>query len=1081
MIEVKNLFKTYNVKGNITKALDDVSIKFPETGMVFLLGKSGSGKSTLLNVCGGLDNADSGEIIIMGRSSSTFSKSDFDSYRNTYVGFVFQEYNILNEFSIEDNLSLALELQGKKKNKEMVKELLEQVDLAGFAKRKPNTLSGGQKQRIAIARALIKDPKIIMADEPTGALDSKTGKQVFDTLKKLSKDHLVIVVSHDREFSEIYGDRIIELKDGKILSDETKEKIESKKLNDNISLVSDSTLSIVDSKKLKPEDINKIVEFINNSEGELLISKGVDDINSFKIANHIDSDNKTEKFLETKPESIKTKQYTKDDTKFIKSKLPMSKASKMGISSLKIKPIRLIFTMLLTITSFILFGVASALMNFNAEKVTKNSFDQSEYNEVMITNHYNTVYRYYNDGKLQSEYTGKNNTFFTKKEIEELSNKYGTNTLPVIATSTYQDKASVKNVSSTSDTPKTMLDSSCTGFAIANDNSKYKNNLIGKYPEAKNDVAISEYYAKVLKNSRMLNVDTNEAITINDVNDLIGKKLKISINNYEMICNISGIFTSQIASKYTSYDDKRIVDEWTNEEVGNFTKYLADTPNKIFLVNEDFYKDFIEKSGYKLNPQSNYNKYFNYSNSAKMYLDSNSNYWNYISAYNLIENATLPIRELSSTTSNSVIIPIDTLYQFINSKSNDMSFKDEYWPANKISTIQSLYSKYYKLLRAKELEIADNNHSEEDKTSFHEKYDHFREIETECQILEFIGTAEANEAAQEYYNDPDYTYSGDSDYNNYFYISGVDYYSDKDFNKYQSAKNLIESIYYQGNFYFLNNPKDYSLTTDELNQLLDLFDYFIKDNFSSLNVTLEISDGNNNETTITRTISGYYLKNEDDVNYGIYIDKNDEQYFKQKNYSTTSTNYVIEDSPIYYSSCFIPIKEGNSNIFAEVEKVKTTDEIYQIDNNLYYSISVVVNLISNLKQAFFYVGLILAVFSALLLFNFISVSISSKTHEIGVLRAVGARGNDVFKIFFSESLFIALLSFIIALIGAFIIVVFLNKYITNTLGMSLKLLTFGPLSVVLMLGIAVGVAIIGTFIPVFIISRKKPVDSLRSL
>ena len=116
-----------------------------------------------------------------------------------------------------------------------------------------------------------------------------------------------------------------------------------------------------------------------------------------------------------------------------------------GITSFSIKPIRLIFTMLLTITSFILFGVASALMNFNAEKVTKNSFDQSEYNEVMTTNHYNTVYRYYYDGKLQSEYTGKNNTFFTKKEIEELSNKYGINTLPVIATSTYQDKASVRN------------------------------------------------------------------------------------------------------------------------------------------------------------------------------------------------------------------------------------------------------------------------------------------------------------------------------------------------------------------------------------------------------------------------------------------------------------------------------------------------------------------------------------------------------------------------------------------------------------------------------------------------------------
>lgn len=146
MLEVKNLVKTYRPKGGVeVKALDDVSVTFPETGMVFLLGKSGSGKSTLLNVCGGLDTPDSGEIVIFGRSSKTFSDGDFDSYRNTFVGFIFQEYNILNEFTVEENLALALELQGKNKNAQKVEELLELVDLKGFEKRKPNTLSGGQK------------------------------------------------------------------------------------------------------------------------------------------------------------------------------------------------------------------------------------------------------------------------------------------------------------------------------------------------------------------------------------------------------------------------------------------------------------------------------------------------------------------------------------------------------------------------------------------------------------------------------------------------------------------------------------------------------------------------------------------------------------------------------------------------------------------------------------------------------------------------------------------------------------------------------------------------------------------------
>ena len=140
MLEIRNLVKVYKTKGGAeVRALDGVSVKFEEKGMVFLLGKSGSGKSTLLNLCGGLDSPDAGEIIIKGRSSKDFSQSDFDSYRNTFVGFVFQEYNILNEFSVEDNIALALELQGKNKNKEQVHSILAQVDLENFAKRKPAT------------------------------------------------------------------------------------------------------------------------------------------------------------------------------------------------------------------------------------------------------------------------------------------------------------------------------------------------------------------------------------------------------------------------------------------------------------------------------------------------------------------------------------------------------------------------------------------------------------------------------------------------------------------------------------------------------------------------------------------------------------------------------------------------------------------------------------------------------------------------------------------------------------------------------------------------------------------------------
>ncbi len=223
MLEVRNVTKIYREKGGSeTAALCDVNIMFPEKGLVFLLGKSGSGKSTLLNIIGGLDAPTEGEVIVMGKSSKTFSNGDFDSYRNTFIGFVFQEYNLLNEFSVEENVALALELKRQKGGREKVAEILREVDLADFAKRRPGNLSGGQRQRVAIARALVKDPKIILADEPTGALDSETGAQIFSLLKHFSEDRLVIVVSHDRESAEMYGDRIVELRDGRVVSDLTR-------------------------------------------------------------------------------------------------------------------------------------------------------------------------------------------------------------------------------------------------------------------------------------------------------------------------------------------------------------------------------------------------------------------------------------------------------------------------------------------------------------------------------------------------------------------------------------------------------------------------------------------------------------------------------------------------------------------------------------------------------------------------------------------------------------------------------------------------------------------------------------------
>mgnify|MGYP000953224715 CR=1 FL=1 len=222
MLETRNLKKVYKTKKGVSvTALNDVSIKFPEKGLVFLLGKSGSGKSTLLNLLGGLDKYDEGEIIIKGVSSKDFKQSHFDSYRNTYVGFIFQEYNVLEEFSVGANIALAIELQGKKATDEEINRILKQVDLEGFGDRKPNELSGGQKQRVAIARALMQKPDIILADEPVASLDPYSAEQITDILVQLNRQYNITVImnSHSVELALKKSDRIIGIADGRLVLD----------------------------------------------------------------------------------------------------------------------------------------------------------------------------------------------------------------------------------------------------------------------------------------------------------------------------------------------------------------------------------------------------------------------------------------------------------------------------------------------------------------------------------------------------------------------------------------------------------------------------------------------------------------------------------------------------------------------------------------------------------------------------------------------------------------------------------------------------------------------------------------------
>lgn len=221
MLKLVDIKKSYVVAGNPFPALNGINLEFKNNEFVSILGESGSGKTTMLNLIGGLDRYSSGDLLIDGKSTKDFKDQDWDAYRNATIGFVFQSYNLISHLSVLDNVEMALRLSGvsPKERKERATEVLVEVGLKDHIYKKPNQLSGGQMQRVAIARALVNNPKILLADEPTGALDSKTSVQIMQLIQKISKDRLVIMVTHNSTIAETFSDRIVRLVDGRVVED----------------------------------------------------------------------------------------------------------------------------------------------------------------------------------------------------------------------------------------------------------------------------------------------------------------------------------------------------------------------------------------------------------------------------------------------------------------------------------------------------------------------------------------------------------------------------------------------------------------------------------------------------------------------------------------------------------------------------------------------------------------------------------------------------------------------------------------------------------------------------------------------
>lgn len=1040
MLEIRHLTKIYKTKGGSdTKALDDVSIRFEEKGLVFLLGKSGSGKSTLLNVAGGLDEPTSGEVIVMGKSSRDFSGSDFDSYRNTYVGFVFQEYNVLNEFNVEDNVALALELQGKRKDKEKISALLREVDLEPYAKRKPNTLSGGQKQRIAIARALIKDPQIIMADEPTGALDSATGKQVFDTLKKLSETRLVLVVSHDREFAEIYGDRIVELKDGKIISDVTKVKSPAEVVDANVTRIGGNTLSIKSGARLTEKNLREIQRFVSESEGDVIISKGKTEIANFKKINRIDESGARERFDDTKEENLAIRTYEKGDAKFIRSRLPAGKALKIGASGLKLKPVRLIFTIFLSLIAFVMFGLFSTMMVYDGDSVRKSSFLNSDYEYLAVQKRYRYVETYsYPNGTVYS-WVSSSSALFTPAEAEQFDGAFGA----------YDINESVGNVSFTGEN-SAYYTSYVYNAAVLPEGNSLRGTLTGAYPEAANEICISSYLLDCFRNGIFRPLDESgnagDAITVTTESQIIGTYLSLSGKYFK----VTGIFDSgAVPAKYDSLKNSSEYNSLAYE----YSNYLRGSLHTCILVSDDFYKT---NYGFTSNPV--YVEYFDYSNNWFTFQDSSEN--EFFSTTQLkvygSEETTLPVTFFSSPrqtlADDELILPLNNMSSFAAGSLDSqivplLNSMDEI--NREIDRKSAEYQNVYN-----EWAAAQQNGTEEEIAQLQAQ---LSQIEDEITNLSNQAN-ETNLRINELYEMQNEIYA---------HVRTILWKTVEDYDEETGA--------------YLGTR---AATEEEIaaaeSDLLAIFQ----------NIDMTVTCAKDGFPQGNFRIVGYFESTSNGYDYnGVYCSQSfydNADFYKDGGDRTLVTNYVPEKDATY-RFLFIPFDKtaaAYDTIFSKLGEENfnpATDVWYYLDNTLDDSIAMTNSMVETLSQIFLWVGVVMALFAALLLFNFISVSISNKKKDIGILRAVGARGIDVFKIFFSESGIIVGLCTLLSIAGTIALVHVLNQVLKAEINLQVTIFVFGWASIAMMVAVALVVALLATFLPVYFAAKKKPVESIRAL
>jgi ABC-type lipoprotein export system ATPase subunit len=557
LIRLKNVQKTYCTKNGVTfRALNNVSLSFDSTGLVYLVGASGSGKSTLLNVIGGLDAYDSGEVVIAGKKLNAMKSGEVDSLRNNIMGFVFQEFNLIDTLSVYDNVQLALDMQSGKDDGAVMR-VLEEMGIADKAKSKTKDLSGGQRQRVSIARALVKNPRLILADEPTGSLDSATSAEVTGILKKLSETRLVIVVTHDMDTAIKTGDRIIEMKDGKIYRDVRKKKEGEVIEKVNAQMYSDTLMVVPENAQVNDADVEKINNALSRSVRKTYVTVESDGRKVkalFPNLREAVTEAGAEKSVQTKSrkEESEDAKLSSDEfvpfseaegemekTEFKKSRLSFVRSVKLAFNNLNYKKVRLVLTVIVAFLAFVLFGVSQSFANYDLRTAVSKTLEKENITRTAIAPSSINAYYYGDVGDYNEGQTIKRISANEFKRLEErlpsakFSRQYDV----------YFDRLSI-------DYTWTECLENFKGIVEIDDVSDCDYTLICGKSSCENfdEVIISEYAARSLIRSRLYNVREIEA--------LIGKTLRLSLGGEEYAYEIAGIFECENAERWIDGDKK---------------------------------------------------------------------------------------------------------------------------------------------------------------------------------------------------------------------------------------------------------------------------------------------------------------------------------------------------------------------------------------------------------------------------------------------------------------------------------------------------------------------------------------------